>query len=78
MKRRAFLSLFQASAVIPQPQKFGSTNPPRCPVCQTAVPAGTPAYLPIVQNVTDGTTASLTNLRDMFCTGCGNRWVTSA
>ncbi len=77
MKRRAFFSLFQAS-VVTQPQKFGATNPPRCPLCQTPVPANTPAYLPIVQNVSDRTTAALPNLRDMFCANCGNRWVTSA
>lgn len=77
MKRRAFLSMFQASVALPTPQKFASVNPPRCPFCQTLVPANTPAYLPIVRNM-DGTTAALPNLRDMFCTGCGNRWVTSA
>jgi hypothetical protein len=77
MKRRAFLSLFQAS-VVATPQKFAAVNSPRCPLCQTSVPANTPAYLPIVQNVSDRTTAALPNLRDMFCANCGIRWVTSA
>ncbi len=82
MKRRAFFGLFQVLAIPPPPaaypQKFGSTNPPQCPLCHTPVPANTPAYLPVIQNASDGTTAALPNLRDMFCTACGNRWVTSA
>jgi hypothetical protein len=81
MKRRAFFGLFQVLAIPPPaatPQKFAAANPPQCPLCRTPVPAGTPAYLPVIQNASDGTTAALPNLRDMFCTNCGNRWVTSA
>lgn len=57
---------------------FGSVNTPQCPVCHTPVPVGVPEYLPVITNVSDGSTTSLANVRDLFCQNCWARFVANA
>lgn len=59
-------------------QRFGQANPPQCPLCHTQVPLDMPAYQPVIVNSADGTTASLTNVRQCFCAVCGVAFVVSA
>ncbi len=72
--------LFQVLAGAPgpyQPQKFGATNTPQCPVCRTQQPTDALPYQPVVVNAPDGTTATLPNVRQCFCPQCGVVFVTS-
>lgn len=73
MRRRSFFSLL-IPGLVPAAQTFGPTNSPRCPVCKSVAPTNTPPLLPVTSEL-DGTISTLTNLREIFCAGCGVRYV---